>query len=177
MKTSKVKEKDKLLKKQRHVWGVWKSYAYTPNTCPFQIKSERMWLVAYHISSSIPNINISYSISIQLSFRLYTAKWSDICYIWNDISFLRESLDILHYNFWRNYTVVQTSQPVSINNPTQNQKKPTKQKPSKETAFPWPITLFLFTNIDLRLAIIVRDKWLVYLNLCIRNNLYKRTEK
>lgn len=35
----------------------------------------------------------------------------------------------------------------------------------------------LFTNIYLRSATIVRDKWLVYLNLCIRNNLYKRIEK
>lgn len=84
-----------------------------------------------------------------------------------------------------------TSQPFSINKkktPKQKQtnqptkqketkKNPKNQKPSKETAFPWPTTLFLFTNVHLRLATIVRDKWLIYLNLYIRNNLYKITRE
>lgn len=57
------------------------------------------------------------------------------------------------------------SQPLNIN------------KTSKERAFPWLTVLILLTKIHLNLANTVRDKWLVYLNLCITNSLFKRTEK
>lgn len=97
IKTTEVKEQDKIIQKQTHVWGVWKIVCLHNLYLPLEnIKQNN---VASNISSSFSSINISYSISIQFSFRLSTAKWSDILYTWNDISFLRECLDILHCNF------------------------------------------------------------------------------